>query len=246
MQLERAQEEHPAPPGDEGETGFLRRNGQKLVAALLWAALIALYLWYSRSSGLGALEVVNELVTLLRDSRGGLLLYVLIYLIRPLFLFSAALLTIAAGLLFGPLWGVLIVVIAANSSALIAYAVGHFFGRGLLERDAGNRLARYTTRLRDHPFETVLTLRFLFAPYDPVSYLSGFLRIDWRAFLLATALGSIPGTVAFVLFGASIEGDLIEGAPRLDPLTLAASAAIFVASLALSRLIRRRETRREE
>lgn len=246
MQLERAEGGRPAPPGNGGAGGFLRRNGQKLVAALLWIALVALYLWYSRRSGLGALEVVNELVALLRDSRGGPLLYVLIYLIRPLFLFSAALLTIAAGLLFGPLWGILVVVVAANCSALIAYGVGRFFGRGLLERDDGNRLARYTARLRDHPFETVLTLRFLFAPFDPVSYLSGFLRIDWRAFLIATALGSIPGTIAFVLFGASIEGDLIQGTPRLDLQTLAASVAIFIVSLALSRLFRRREARREE
>lgn len=47
-------------------------------------------------------------------------------------------------------------------------------------------------------FETVLIMRFIFLPYDLVNYLAGILRIDLKAFILATLLGSIPGTIAFV------------------------------------------------
>jgi uncharacterized membrane protein YdjX (TVP38/TMEM64 family) len=66
------------------------------------------------------------------------------------------------------------------------------------------------------------------------------LRIKYMPFILATALGSIPGTMAFIGFGASIE--TFDGAlPKLDPVTLGFSAAIFIVSIALSRLFKKRE-----
>jgi uncharacterized membrane protein YdjX (TVP38/TMEM64 family) len=99
--------------------------------------------------------------------------------------------------------------------------------------------------MRRNSFETVLIMRFIFLPYDLVNYLAGFLRIDWKAYLLATALGSIPGTVSFVLFGASFDGDFSGGLPSVDPRALAASVTIFLISIGLSRYFKSREKRRE-
>lgn len=224
------------------QAGFLATYGQRLAALGFWLSVLLLYVVYSRQSAQGPVEIANRVVSLLRGSAWGPLLYILIYLVRPLFLFSAALLTVASGLLFGPVWGLLYTTIGSNGSSLVAYVIGQYFGEGLLaSEEQGGRLLRYTDRLRALPFETVLTMRFLFFPYDLVSYLAGFLRIDWRPFLLATALGSIPGSIAFVLFGASIEGDLIQGTPSLNLTTLAASALLFLVSLSLSRYVRRRE-----
>ena len=45
------------------------------------------------------------------------LVYLAIYLLRPLTFFSATLLSIAGGFLFGPVWGIVYTVIAANASA---------------------------------------------------------------------------------------------------------------------------------
>jgi len=84
-------------------------------------------------------------------------------------------------------------------------------------------------------------MRLIFLPYDFVNYLAGFLRIDLRAFLFATILGSIPGTIAFVLFGASIEGEFDGTLPEFDSRVLIASAVIFVISLGISRYMKRRE-----
>jgi len=162
--------------------------------------------------------------------------------LRPLLLFPATLLTIAAGFVFGPILGVVLIVIGSNASALLAYVVGRFFGQGLLsEGKAGGIVQRYTTRLREHSFETVFLLRLLFAPYDLVNYLAGFLRIRWVPFIVATALGALPGTLAFTLFGASIER-FDGGIPALNPWVLAASVALFLVSLSLSRIIKRRST----
>ncbi len=216
------------------------QKGQKWVALAFWVLAFAAYQWYAWQNDLSPLDVVQRLIDFFSASFYGPLLFILIYTVRPLLLFPATLLTIAAGFVFGPILGVLLVVIGSNVSALVAYVVGRFFGQGLLsEGRAGGIVQRYTTRLREHSFETVFLLRLLFAPYDLVNYLAGFLRIRWIPFIVATALGALPGTLAFTLFGASIER-FDGGIPALDPRVLAASVALFLVSLGLSRLLKRR------
>jgi uncharacterized membrane protein YdjX (TVP38/TMEM64 family) len=119
--------------------------------------------------------------------------------------------------------------------------VGRFFGEGIFKDDGSeNLIQRYARRMRENSFETVMVMRFIFLPYDAVSYLAGFLRIKYLPFILATALGSIPGTMAFIGFGASIE--TFDGAlPKLNPVTLGFSFAIFIVSIALSRIFKKRE-----
>ena len=140
-----------------------------------------------------------------------------------------------------PCWVSLYTIIASNISSTIAFFVGRYFGEGLLKDDGSDGLIqRYARRLRENSFETVMVMRFIFLPYDAVSYLAGFLRIRFWPFILATALGSIPGTIAFVGFGASIES--FDGAlPQLNPVTLGFSVAVFIVSIALSRLFKKRE-----
>jgi uncharacterized membrane protein YdjX (TVP38/TMEM64 family) len=92
-------------------------------------------------------------------------------------------------------------------------------------------------------------MRFIYLPYDLVNYLGGFLRIDYKAFILATILGSIPGTITFVLAGASVRIDDVfmeNFRPELNPWTLVASVVLFVGSLLLSRYFKRREAKRSE
>ncbi len=233
----------PAP------ASFWRRNAHKVAALCFWLLVLGGYQWYAWSHGLSSLDALRRLVDLLSRSASGPLLFIVLYAVRPLVLFPATLLTLGAGMLFGPVFGVIYTVVGSNSGALIAYAVGRYFAgyplgpapAGPLQGDrADGLLQRYTERLRTNSFMTVLTMRFVFLPYDLVNYVAGFLRIDWKAFLLATALGSLPATVAVVLAGASLHGDLGRGAPRFDGRVFAVSAVILVASLVLSRWAKRR------
>ncbi len=221
---------------------FWPEHRGKIAALGFWLLLVGVYSWYAWRHGLGPVEAVQALADLFR-SPAGPLIYLAAYALRPLLFFPATVITIAAGSLYGPVRGVFIVILASNLSAMIAYGVGRYFGEGLLEGSGAARqiVERYTRPLRRNSLETVLIMRLIFLPYDLVNYLCGFLRIDWRAFLLATIIGSIPGTIAFVLFGASI--DISEGIdrPALDPTTLAASVLLVGVSLALSRYFRRRE-----
>jgi uncharacterized membrane protein YdjX (TVP38/TMEM64 family) len=72
--------------------------------------------------------------------------------------------------------------------------------------------------------------------------MSGFLKIDWKSFLLATILGSIPGTVSFTLFGSSIDLSQGLGNVEFNPWAFGGAFTIFLASLGISRLVKSRET----
>jgi uncharacterized membrane protein YdjX (TVP38/TMEM64 family) len=225
----------------------LRRAWPKLLGLAIWLALLIAYWQYTRSSGITPLESVQRLVEFMASSGAGILVYILVYMLRPVLFFPATLLTLAGGYLYGPFLGVAVVVVASNLSSMVAYTIGRFFGAGILDQSADSGILQsYADRMRRNSFETVLIMRFIFLPYDLVSYFSGFLRIRWQGFLLATALGSIPGTISFVLFGASIEGGFTGELPQLNGAMLAVGVLMFAVSLGLSRWFRRREARRSD
>lgn len=224
------------------------KHWQKIAAVALWVVMIAALLLYMRANDLTLSELFLAGMVWVQDNPLAPLAYIVIYALRPLTLFSSVLLTLAGGFLFGPVWGVVYTVIGANLSATVAFFVGRYFGQGVLDDESSSGLMqRYARRMRENSFETVLIMRFIFLPYDLVNYLAGFLRISYWPFLLATALGSIPGTIAFVLLGASLSPDEITNMfltgelPSLDWRPLAISAVMFAASIALSRFLKRRE-----
>ena len=167
----------------------------------------------------------------------------MIYALRPLIFFPATVLTLLGGFLFGPI-GILWTIIGSNASAMVAYTVGRYFGTGVLDDDADTSvIQKYTQRMRQNSFETVLIMRLLFLPYDLVNYAAGFLKIKWQPFILATAIGSIPGTISFVLLAGSFGtlDELVAGDFQVNPLTLVFSVALILVSIGLSRFIKRRE-----
>ena len=224
------------------QQSWVARHWQKLAAGALWAILIAAYTAFARANDLGPLDAGRAIIDLVQSATFGALIYILIYALRPLIFFPATILTLAGGYLFGPIWGIVFVVIGSNLSAMVAYTVGRYFGQGLLDNEESSGIVqRYANSMRSNSFETIMIMRFIYLPYDLVNYMGGLLRVDWKAFLLATALGSIPGTIAFVLAGASLEWSAGVGKPEIKTWVLVMSAIVFISSLALSRIYKRRE-----
>jgi uncharacterized membrane protein YdjX (TVP38/TMEM64 family) len=222
---------------------WLQHHGQKLFMVLIWGSLFFVYRWYAAQHQLGPLEAMQRLITFMQESPYGPLIYILLYTIRPLLLFPASLITIAGGFVFGPLWGVLYSIIASNASANVAFVVGRFFGQNVFHDDATTIIQRYAQRLRAYSFETVLTMRLSFLPFDLIGYITGFLHIRWQPYVLATAIGSLPSIVAIVLFGASITH--FDGVvPAFNPWVLVVSCLLLGSCMGISRVIRRREQQR--
>ena len=182
------------------------------------------------------------LINFVYESPFGFPIYIPVYMIRLVFLFPATLVTMAATYLYGRVRGIAYALVASNLSTMVAFLIGRFFGDSFLQNVEKNAVvSKYADRLRSESFQTTLVPRFLFLPYDLVSYFSGFLNIDLRWFMLATVLGSIPGTISFGMLGASIEGDFASQSVSFDPLSLVISAGMFAVSIGLYRFVRRRE-----
>jgi uncharacterized membrane protein YdjX (TVP38/TMEM64 family) len=115
--------------------------------------------------------------------------------------------TLAAGLLFGPVLGVLIAVIASTASAVIAV---------LLVRAAGwqlNRLVRHRAvdrvdeRLRERGWLAVLSLRLIpVVPFSALNYAAGASAVRVLPYTLSTLAGLLPGTVAVAILGDALAG----------------------------------------
>jgi uncharacterized membrane protein YdjX (TVP38/TMEM64 family) len=103
--------------------------------------------------------------------------------------------------------------------------------------------ARWGTRLRAQEFETVLLLRLLGIPFDVVNVGCGLLHINPKRFLLATMIGSLPATVAFVLLGASLDR-VDEGFGGIDKTTLVLSVSLIAGSIGVSQVVKRRSISR--
>ena len=219
----------------------------RLVALLFWFALLVGYQLYAWRMGISPLETAQGLVDFMGTGVTGALVFVAFYVSSRVVLFPATLLTIVAGYVFGPVLGVVLTVLGSNVAASVSYLMGCYFGRGIVGfGKKGGVVHHYAQRVRDNGFETVLLMCLVYAPLDLVGMMAGFLRIRWKSFALATALGLIPATLSWVLFGASIETDLTGGRPEINPLMLLASLVLLAGSLSLSRYLRRRNRGAED
>jgi uncharacterized membrane protein YdjX (TVP38/TMEM64 family) len=235
-------------PASTRRESFWARHWQKLVAALIWLTLVGTFLGYSLITGRSPTETLNDLLNLLQSPLGPLL-YILVYTLRPLAFFSAIVVTLLGGAIWGPVLGTVFVIIGSNMSATLAYAFGRVFGQGILpegnQSDAGGIVSRYAERLRANAFGTILIMRLIYLPYDLVNYLAGFLRVPYRPYILASILGSLPGTLTFVLAGASLNiEDIFAGrfsVSAINPWTLVASVVLFFVGIVVSRLVKRNE-----
>jgi uncharacterized membrane protein YdjX (TVP38/TMEM64 family) len=117
--------------------------------------------------------------------------------------------TLSAGLLFGPVLGIGIALVASTLSAGIAL---------LLVRAAGwqlNRLVRHprvdalNVRLARRGWPTVLAMRMIpVVPFSVLNYAAGASAIRILPYVLATIVGLLPGTAAIVIFGDALTGNV--------------------------------------
>lgn len=105
-----------------------RRWARLAFAGAAWLSLAIAWIVYQRRSGLGPVDTAQELVDTTRGNWWAIIGYLVISLLRPLVLFPASVVTVAAGLLFGPVVGVAVAAVSANVSALIAHRLDEGVG----------------------------------------------------------------------------------------------------------------------
>jgi uncharacterized membrane protein YdjX (TVP38/TMEM64 family) len=207
----------------------------KIVGA---AAVAALLLWIDYRY----LRVTPETIRSWMLSFGWVApaVYIGLYLIRPFTLFPASVLTLAGGLAFGTWKGMILTVVGELPGAVLSFWLARRLGAGMLRGGrSDSRLHKLEAAIQRRGFPIVLALRLApFVPFDLVSYASGLARVPFRAYLLATFLGSLPGTFAYCFLGAS----LTHGSWK----EIALAALVFAVAMAVPLLFRSRMEKQVE
>lgn len=112
-------------------------------------------------------------------------------------------LSVAAGLAFGFGWALAAVYAGALLGAAVAFALGRGLGRDAVERYTGARVARLDALLQRRGLWAVIGVRLIpIVPFTAINYGAGLTSVRRRDYALGTALGIVPGTVAYVALGA--------------------------------------------
>jgi uncharacterized membrane protein YdjX (TVP38/TMEM64 family) len=109
----------------------------------------------------------------------------------------------ANGVLYGPLWGTLLSWVGGMAGAMASFGIARYFGHHL---EAIWRQPRYLTHV-DHlseryGFWIVLIARLTpILSLDFIGYLAGLSHMRFDRYMLANAIGIIPGMFAYTLLG---------------------------------------------
>lgn len=135
--------------------------------------------------------------------------------------------TVIAVIAFGALAGFLYCIGGACIGGAISYGLGRYLGRPVVERMAGPRLNRISRQLAGHGILSVIAIRLVpAAPFAVINMLAGASHIRFRDFMLGTAIGMLPGTLAIIVFIEQIIQAIRE--PGGNTLVIVAITAVLI------------------
>lgn len=140
------------------------------------------------------------------------------FLPTAVLMIPGGLITLAAGFLFGPFTGTVVVSIGSTLGAAAAFVVGRTFGRTRVLGFLENRptFQAIDQAVGQEGFKIVLLTRMSpIFPYNFLNYAYGLTDVPFARYVLASWLGMLPGTIVFVYIGTglrALSSDALDGA----------------------------------
>jgi len=184
-------------------------KGKAIVAVVFLAAIGAFYFFDLMAYlSLDVLKANRDKLFAFTEEHyvSAVALFILTYVAQTAFsLPGATLMTLTGGFLFGTVWAALYVNIGATTGATLAFLAARYLFRGWVERRFGNRLSAFQEGFTRNAFNYLLTLRLIpLFPFFLVNLLSGLTRVRVGTYAAATALGIIPGSLAYTFAGRQL------------------------------------------
>lgn len=204
-----------------------------------WVRIVAALLALALGAGLVVLLLGGDLQAVRRavadTGAWGPLVFVVLHVLVTLVPVPKNLLAGIAGALFGLGTGVALAWVAAVLSAVVTFELARRVGRETVASMTGTRVERVRRVLREQGVLSVLVARLTpLVPFTVVGYGAGASPVSRRDHLLGTAVGVLPGTVAYVAVGASAGQDA-----RTAVAAGGVGALLLVATALVTRRLRR-------
>lgn len=165
------------------------------------------------------------------------LVYMGVYAVGTLFVAGAAL-TLVGGALFGPVWGVLYVLIGSVSGATLAFLLARYLAADWVERHTRGILLQVKEGVEAEGWRFVAFVRLVpLFPFILLNYALGLTRIPVRTYVISSAIFMLPGIAGYVYLGYAGREALLGGEDTLRKVLLA--IAVFAALVFLPLLVRR-------
>jgi len=218
-----------------------RRNF--IFRAVLAVALLGAIVW------LGLHREVLQAAALEQElARFGALapiLFVLLYASATVLFVPGAVLTLAGGVLFGPVWGTLWNLTGATLGATLAFVIARYVASDWVAARSGQRLGRLMRGVEEEGWRFVAFVRLVpLFPFNLVNYAFGLTRIRLRDYVFASFVCMAPGALAYTYLGyAGREAASGQaGVVRKELLALALLAAVAFLPELVRRIRRQRFT----
>ena len=179
-----------------------------LVAFLVLIVVIGLALWPSLSQIFepnGVNRVIERIQS--QGALGVLMLLGLQFLQVVVAFIPGEVTQVAAGMLYGPLFGSLLILVGCVISSAIIYQIVHFLGapfvRDMVSKD---NLEKFYEFEKSGKLTVIVFILFLIPgmPKDVFTYLVPLTNMRLRTFLIATTIGRIPGVVVSTYAAAGL------------------------------------------
>jgi len=183
---------------------------QKTVILLAALAGVALFFYFDlqRVLTLTALKANRQVLLDLYAAHRLLMVagFMALYIVQTaLSLPGAAILSLAAGAIFGPFMGTVYANIAATLGATLAFLATRYLLRDVVLKKFGSRLEGMNKELETRGFNYLLFLRLVpLFPFFLINLAAGLTRLPLRTFFFGTMFGIIPGGFVYVNAGASL------------------------------------------
>jgi uncharacterized membrane protein YdjX (TVP38/TMEM64 family) len=139
------------------------------------------------------------------------LMYLAVWTVGPLFLPGLPI-TLAGGVLFGPIWGVIYTAVGSTCGAGLVFLVTRYLARDWVAgKLAGTRLMSLDEKVARQGWKIVAITRLVpVFSFTLLNYAFGLTRISFWPYLGATFVCMLPSTIAYVYFSSNILG-LLQG-----------------------------------
>ena len=164
----------------------------------------------------GVADNINPETLRLKISSYGIiapLIFIAVYMVAPALMMPGLPITVAGGILFGPIWGVVYVSVGATVGATIAFFISRYMGRDFImdKLKDSEKLKELDDQVNTKGWKIVAITRLIpLFPFNLLNYAFGLTSVKAKDYIWASFVFMLPGITAYVVFSSSLL-DVLKG-----------------------------------